>query len=410
MKRLLILFALLSLIAVPVSAVTYTYVYPFGVPSQILDVNSGVYTFLPYYSSDANAYSAYCTGAYSTGDSYFAQTYTNGYYFEFNQTAIGTQTHYDGWPVAPASAAFNTTSTDTMHILNEIVTCKKPVDDGTRYAYYLRVIIRSDRYVETPTNETYNTYFQCVDGNDNSRISGCNLALKDNFAGTWSNSTADDDGTHFITTHENATVSGYATATGYLSTERTGLPTFSEGLYELIMWPDDAYCATPGSCGTVYDPGEGNINLLVLVNDHDTGASISGAEVKLIEDAGATSFGTTNGAGVFSMIVTNQTQFRIVASKYGYTSTSKLHTTSAFGPDTVRLELSKSYVTASPTVTITDASGNVVETLDMRPSNEKDAAMMEKLRDAGPELIDLCIMGIYVFIIMGILAALGLKL
>ena len=83
----------------------------------------------------------------------------------------------------------------------------------------------------TPLPTGYvNTYFQCVDGNDNSRISGCNLALKDNFDGSWSNSTSDDDGTYFITTHENATVSGYATATGYLSTERTNLPTFAEGL------------------------------------------------------------------------------------------------------------------------------------------------------------------------------------
>lgn len=255
-----------------------------------------------------------------------------------------------------------------------------------------------------------NTYFQCVDGNDNSRISGCNLALKDNFAGTWSNSTADDDGTHFITTHENATVSGYATATGYLATERTGLPTFSEGLYELIMWPDDAYCATPGLCGTVYDPGDGNVNLLVIVNDHDTGDSLSNAEIKLVETAGATKYGSTNSAGVATFIVTNQTQFRIVASKSGYTSTSKLHTTSAFGPDTVRLELSKSYVTVSPTVTITDASGNVVETLDMRSSNEKDEAMMEQLRTAGPDILELCILGIEIFIVMGILAALGMKL
>ena len=266
----------------------------------------------------------------------------------------------------------------------------------------------------TPTTTTtsgyVNTYFQCVDGNDNSRISGCNLALKDNFAGTWSNSTADDDGTHFISTHVNSNVSGYATATGYLSTERTNLATFAEGLYELIMWPSDTYCATPGSCGTAYDPGTGNINLLVIVSDHDTGDSLSNAEIKLVESAGATTYGSTNEAGVATFIVSNQTQFRIVASKSLYTSTSKLHTTSAFGPDTVRLELSKSYVTASPTVTVTDASGNVVETLDMRPSSEKDAAMMEKLRDAGPGLIDLCILAITVYILMSILGAFGFKL
>ena len=262
----------------------------------------------------------------------------------------------------------------------------------------------------TPPTGYVNTYFQCVDGNDNSRISGCNLMLKDNFDGSWSNSTADDDGTYFITTHENATVSGYATATGYLATERTGLPTFSEGLYELIMWPSDSYCATPGSCGTAYDPGSGNINLLVMVNDHDTGDSISGSEVKLVESAGATTYGSTNSAGVATFIVSNQTQFRVVASKSGYTGTSKIHTTSAFGPDTVRLELSKSYVTASPTVTVTDASGNVVETLDMRPSSEKDAAMMEKLRDAGPQIIDLCIAGIMITILMGILGSMGFKL
>lgn len=252
------------------------------------------------------------------------------------------------------------------------------------------------------------TYFQCVDGKDNGAIYGCNLNLHDEFNNTWTNVTNDSDGTHKIATHSGATVGGYSTASGYAATSRTGLTPF-DGIYELIMWPSDSVCTTPGSCGTVYDPGLGSINLLISVNDGSTGSGISGATVKLVESSGSTLYGSTNQAGVEEFMMTNETTFRIVVEANGYQTASKMHTTSAFGPDSVRIELTKSYATITPTVVITDGSGNVVQTIDTRPASVKDQAMMDKLRDAGPAILDLAILSITAFMLMGILGLFGVK-
>lgn len=342
------------------------------------------------------------------GSSYTASTGSIGAFGEINKTSNGTAYYSkafvyasDGITILASESALNTNDF-------EFAVTSSPlyirIKDAYGYWYNSSLLLSGGSYT------TVNTYFQCVDGQDSSSIYGCNLALKDETAGYWSNSTADSDGTHYIATNSTDLVSGYATATGFQPVSRTNLATFSEGIYELIMWPDDSVCTTPGECGTAYDPGTGNVNLIIMVNDKDTSDPIADADIKLVEDVGATTYGTTNEAGAEMFFFSNKTQVRIVASKAGYTSASKVYTTSDFGPDTVRLELSKSYVTVTPTVTITDGSGNPIETIDIRTASEQDQALFDKLRKEAPELIDLCILGIEIFIIMGILAAMGMKL
>ena len=77
--------------------------------------------------------------------------------------------------------------------------------------------------------------------------------------------------------------------------------------------------------------------------------------------------------------------YAISVSKTGYVGQTRtvqvIGTTNAFS-----FELSKQYVTTEPT-----ANPYESPTVDTRDDSEKDAEMMDKIRDAGPNLIDLAI-------------------
>ena len=243
----------------------------------------------------------------------------------------------------------------------------------------------------TPAGTTMITqYFECIDGASNGRIYDCDVDVLDVTSGTWANATATYGSTSFaiLNTH---TMDAYGSASGYSTATRTGLSPF-DGFYQLIMQPDWAYCSTPGKCGGASDPGDGNINLIIMVDDYATDDPIGGASISLVEPSGATTTGTTNDAGVGLFAFTNKTQVNVKVSKSGYSSASKMWTTSAFGPDTVHIQLNKLVVTQTPTVTYTNAQGTVVPTLDTRSTAQKDASMMDQVRDAGPGLISLAIL------------------
>lgn len=243
--------------------------------------------------------------------------------------------------------------------------------------------------VNLTTATLADTYFQCVNGNTNGRISGCNLYLQDETSGRWENVTDDDDGTYYITAATDHTLRGIGEASGFVTVTRTGLTPIDEVLYELIMWPESLVCATPGSCivNPAVDPGEGNVNLLVEVNDKHTGAGLAGAEVSVTETDGSTLYGTTNEAGIEMFFYPNSTTVNVCAAKDGYTSVCKGSTTTSFGPDTIRIELPRQTVT--PTVTITGPGGEPVETVDPRPETEKDQDLFNQIREEAPGLIDL---------------------
>ena len=107
----------------------------------------------------------------------------------------------------------------------------------------------------------------------------------------------------------------------------------------------------------------------------------------------------------------------VTASKTGYVSGSKTVTTSDYGPDTIRIEIWKTVVTATPTATpppggITVAptyapycNPNAADYDAGKCSTEKDASMMNQVRDAGPILISLAILAT----IVGLLKLMGKK-
>ena len=240
----------------------------------------------------------------------------------------------------------------------------------------------------TPTplpSGTIRTYFQCVDGGTNGAVHGCDIQIHDTTTGVWANSSDDSDGTHYIDTPSTSTLSGYGSATGFNAASRLSVPA-KDTVYELIMW-DDYNLGAPGS-GDPGDPGAGNINLIVIVNDKDTQESLD-ATVSVTIPSGATTGGSTGTSGSELFIVPNESVVKVTASKTGYTKASKTITTSAFGPDTIRLELSKAVVTQTPVVTYTNVYGTVVTTVDTRSSDQKAQDMMDTVADAGPGLIDL---------------------
>lgn len=239
------------------------------------------------------------------------------------------------------------------------------------------------------------TYFQAVDGSSGGAIHGANLQIKDVTSGIWANSSADADGTYYIDTLASATINAYSDYTGYQSVSRLGLSPF-DGVYELVMWPTNL----------LMDPGTGNINLIILVNDKATSAPINLASVAVTTPSGATTGQATNEAGSTVFAVPNGSVINIKVTASGYQSASTSITTTSFGPDTKRVELQR-VSAVTPTGTIPgdinhdgvvdeqDVPGATpVPTLDARTDSQKDDALMAILRNNAESILWLCILAI----------------
>lgn len=235
---------------------------------------------------------------------------------------------------------------------------------------------------------------QCVDTQTSGAIHGCNLQLNDIEGGAWSNVTERFDGTWCIDTLPLHHINAYGQATGYSSASRFNLPVSSSVMYELFMIP-----------GYVTNATEGHVWLYVLANDYDTGAALSGATVLVSGSGEASQTRTTGLSGQVIFEWANASTIYVTVDKSGYSSVSKVGTTSDYGPDTVRVELHRVIVT--PTATSTPGPGGVTPapTLDTRSTTEKDTAMMNQVRDAGPILISLAILAT----IMGLLKLMAKK-
>lgn len=257
---------------------------------------------------------------------------------------------------------------------------------------------------DVPPATGIQTYFQAVNGQTNGAIYGANLQLHDDETDTWSNVTADADGTHFITTNSTATIDGYADATGFSSVERLNLaPCATSGtcLYELIMWPDFMLPA-PGS-GLPGDPGTGNVNLVVIVSDKDSSEGIYMAQVTVSDPSGSTQASYTNDAGTKIFAVSNESTIHVTASKTGYSTVSKTTTTSEFGPDTVRIELTAASGAPTPTPIITDASGAIVPPAVTLTAAEQDQDLMDMIRENAPNLVMLFILFTLMYMLKGLM-------
>ena len=183
------------------------------------------------------------------------------------------------------------------------------------------------------------TYFQNVDISG-SHVQDSNIFIRDLTANLWHNWSADFDGTGYIDSLSTSRLSGYGTATGYDPASRINV-TPGDFVYELIMVPT----------GLLLAPGTNNVNLIAIVNDRGTGAPISGASISTTIPSGAYTGTSTSSSGTADFIVPNMSVIHISVSKTGYLSASKVITTTAFGPDTVRIEMDKAVVTATVTQT-----------------------------------------------------------
>jgi hypothetical protein len=243
------------------------------------------------------------------------------------------------------------------------------------------------------------TWFENVNGQTSGQVHNSNLMLKDVENGTWRNWTNDSDGQAYIDTLPGHTLDGYGTATGFISVSRLGLPLFSNGIYELIMYPT----------GSFLDPGSGNINLAILVNDKTTGAAINSVTLRVFKPDGSTTIESTGSAGSVVTVVPNVSVIVVDASKSGYTSGTKTITTSSFGPDSLRIELSKSTVTVTATATPLPGQTTVAPTIDPNDPSLHDGdtslkaqEMMNWLAMNGMDLVQLCFL-------VTVLALLGVK-
>jgi hypothetical protein len=224
------------------------------------------------------------------------------------------------------------------------------------------------------------TYVQNIAGTSGGAVHNSNIYIKDVENSTWSNWTNDSDGTGYIDTLPSHTIDAYGTGTGYVSASRSGLSPF-DGVYELVLW----------NSADFPDAGTGNINLIVLVNDRTTSEAIVSASVSVTFPSGATNQYGTGAAGTAQFVVPNVSVINVRATKSGYNSANKVITTSAFGPDTIRVELDKQTVT--PVITATPFPGELTPrpTIDTRTDVEKDADIMNLIRDNGSTLVSLAI-------------------
>lgn len=183
------------------------------------------------------------------------------------------------------------------------------------------------------------TYFQNVDTAGH-HIQDSNLQLKDLTFNVWHNWTTAFDGTGYIDALPTSRLSGYGTATGYSSASRINV-TPGDFVYEIIMIPT----------GSLLAPGDGYVNLIAVVNDRGTGSPIDLASISTTIPTGAYTGTSTSSSGTAEFVVPNMSVIHVAVSKTGYKSASKVITTTAFGPDTVRIELDKHVVTATVTAT-----------------------------------------------------------
>lgn len=221
---------------------------------------------------------------------------------------------------------------------------------------------------------------QNTDSETDGAVHYSNMSIRDVENSSWSNVTSRFDGTWYIDTLPNHTISCYGSAPGYTSASRTGLPASQTMMYELFLFP-----------GYVPPAAAGKVRLYVLVNDYQTGLPINGANVQVSGSGQTTVSSTTGKSGDISLEWVNLSTAYVTASKNGYTTGSRTVTTSASGPDTVRIELYRAMVTTAPTSTIPPGGVTPAVTVDPRSSTQKDSDMMEQIRTAGPQLISLAI-------------------
>jgi PKD repeat protein len=247
----------------------------------------------------------------------------------------------------------------------------------------------------------HRTSFQCTDSNSDAAISGCDLQLRDLEGGAWSNTTDSSDGRWCIDTLPLHHINGYGQSTGYSDGSRLNVQEWNGMIYTILMVP-----------GYVPSPLAGNVWVYVHVTE--SGADLSGTYISLSSTGLYTKSDTTDSSGIARFQWQNSTEVYINAAKAGYTTSSRVITTSAPGPDFVSIELHKGTQTLPLTPTL--GPGGTVPTtigpwgtpgpegtMPLGYTNAQGQRMMDLLAVHGYDLVLLCIM-------VTILALLGIKL
>lgn len=222
------------------------------------------------------------------------------------------------------------------------------------------------------------TYAQTNDGMTSGGIFNSDIQMKDVEGSAWSNVT-NSGGWWCIDTLPGHSLNLYAQATGYTDVESIGVSA-NGGRHYLVMWPD--YIPAPSA---------GNTTLYALVYDQQTGTPLYLSTVRVDGNTINTVMKNTGPEGQAMFTIKNDTAIHVTASKTGYTSITKVLTTSHLGPDTIMISLPRASVTATATATATPSWMTPSTTVDPRTSTEKDSDMMDLIRDNGEALIGLAI-------------------
>jgi hypothetical protein len=240
------------------------------------------------------------------------------------------------------------------------------------------------------------TWFINSDGATGGAIYGSHINLYDVENASWRNWSTLVNNLAYIDTLPTHTINAYGTATGYTGDTRLGLPA-ADTVYELILWAG------------LLAPGTGNVNLQIIVSGSPSGMAVPDVTLAIAQPSGAVEGGRTGETGTYVAVVPNTSLIRVTASKSGYSTVTSTITTSAAGPDTLRITLSR--LSVIPTITATPLPGEVTVRPTTDPNDPslhggdtslKAQEMMNWLAMNGMDLVQLCFL-------VTVLALLGVK-
>jgi hypothetical protein len=215
-------------------------------------------------------------------------------------------------------------------------------------------------------------------------IHGANIDIKDIGNSSWSNSTHDADGISYIDTLPYHQINIYG----------------SYDVFENEFLPNSLLNQDTGPAGYTYyltlypyESGvtEGNVSLYVEVKDADSGSYIPYANVQIVLSNGYSYSGSTANLGSKVFIVPNDTVVHATGTASGFLPATVVGNSGSGGSLTMTVSLHKQVVTTRPTSTIPPGGVTPAVTVDPRTASQKDADMMEMIRDSGPNLIQLAI-------------------
>lgn len=215
-------------------------------------------------------------------------------------------------------------------------------------------------------------------------IHGANIDIKDIGNSSWTNSTHDADGISYIDTLPYHQINIYGSydvfSNEFLPNSLLNQDTGPAGYtYYLTLFP--------------YESGvtAGNVSLYVEVKDADSGSYIPYANVQIVLSNGYSYSGSTANLGSKVFIVPNNTQVHATGSASGYLPATVISNSGSGGSLTMTVSLHKQVVTTRPTSTIPPGGITPAITIDPRSASQKDADMMDMIRTAGPNLIQLAL-------------------